>query len=554
MKISNTTKHQTNFIFVLGGVASGIGKGIATAVAGALLRCCDFNIRIKKLDPYLNVDPGTMNPLQHGEVFVTGDGLETDMDLGHYERFTGVQSTSDDNVTSGKIYATLLGNERSGEYLGSTVQIVPHLTGLIKKFILKNTENLDFALCEIGGTVGDCEALPFLEAIREFKQEIGKGRAMFIYVSPLPRLFEGELKTKPTQHAVRSLRSCGINPDVLLCRYDGDISNETIDKIAFTCGVPQSRIIPAANCDNIYLLPINYNNAGLSNAILDHFCIKTTPNLSKWVEIQNLIASKVGNIEIAVIGKYIGAPDAYCSLVEAIRHAALRLRINANVVIREAIDFEGSESEIALSSLKSYSGIIIAGGFGSRGINGKIATIKYARNNKIPLFGICLGAQLMCIEYASSILNLGSDVGSKEFGEYKHNIVVPLRECVSETTTWPFIVKIGNDSYPIRLGNYHCCILSNTKAMEAYQESSVIERHRHRYEINDKYSKQFEENGLHISGRAKMNDLIEIVEIKDHPWAVGVQFHPELLSSPINPHPLFLSFIKASIQLGDSCL
>lgn len=548
---SDFCSSHTKFIFVFGGVASGIGKGIASAVSAALLQCCDFKVKIRKLDPYLNLDPGTMNPLQHGEVFVTGDGLETDMDLGHYERFTGIPSNSDDNVTSGKIYATLLQNERSGQYLGATVQIVPHLTSLIKEFITKNTFEYDFVLCEIGGTVGDCEALPFLETVRELQQDIGKHRTMCLFVSPLPRLFQSELKTKPTQHAVRFLRSCGISPDVLLCRHDGQsLDEDIVKKIAFTCGLQKLQVIPAGNVKNIYLLPMIYNNAGLTKAILSHFNLsQVRPNLKRWMELQLLdMQPKAQSLNIAIVGKYIGMPDAYCSLIEAVKHAALKILIDLNIEIIEATDLELSDEDFTVEKkLLKFSGIIIAGGFGNRGIAGKIAAIRWARENNVPTFGICLGAQLIAIEFAENVIGIRGAT-SREFSDGENNIVIALKDCDGiSLKNWPFVIKVGDESFPIRLGNYSCEIQEKTLAHQIYQTQLTVERHRHRYEINPQYKEILEKHGLLVSGKSKETGLAEIIELNTHPWAIGVQFHPELKSNPLDPHPLFVAFLNASL-------
>ena len=541
---------MARFIFITGGVVSSLGKGLASASLGALLQARGYRVRLRKLDPYLNVDPGTMNPNQHGEVFVTDDGAETDLDLGHYERFTGVNARRSDSVTTGQIYSTLLTKERRGDYLGGTVQVIPHVTDLIKEFILKDTDGEDFVLCEIGGTVGDIEGLPFLEAIRQLGYELGRERVMYVHLTLVPYIAAAkELKTKPTQHSVKELRSIGIQPDILLCRADREIPISERRKIALFCNIREESVIQALDVNSIYEVPQRYSEQGFDRQVLKSFGIedKGAPDLSKWNDILGRIQNAKGEVTVAMVGKYTGIGDAYKSLCEALDHAGIANQTRVNV---RWIDASGFEKEDISKALGDVDAILVPGGFGERGVGGKLAAIKFARENKKPYLGICFGMQLAVIEYARNVLGI-ADATSTEFAPYTDKdgkgplvglMTEWLRGNVMETRR-----SDGDLGGTMRLGAYDCTIANGSIAAQAYSTDHISERHRHRYEVNMAYRDMLEGAGLTFSGLSPSGLLPEIVEMKDHPWFVGVQFHPELKSRPFSPHPLFASFIKAAL-------
>ena len=532
-------------IFVTGGVVSSLGKGIVTASLASLLRSRGIKLKIRKLDPYLNVDPGTMSPYQHGEVYVTDDGYETDLDLGHYERFTDIICTKNDSISSGKIYSSILSKERKGEYLGSTVQVIPHVTEEIKHFIKKSTNKDDVIICEIGGTVGDIESLPFLEAIRQFKNENHRD-TLLIHLTLLPYIeTSGEVKTKPTQHSVRELLNSGIQPDIIVCRSNKKIRKEEIQKISLFCNVPSDSVIPSYDVESIYQVPNLLSKSRLDNLVIKKLHIKSPKkkDLTKWINFEILESRTKEDINIFIIGKYVHLKDSYKSLYEAIYHAGVHNK--ANVVIKW-LDSETINSKNISELLKSACGILIPGGFGNRGINGKIEAIKFARANQIPFLGICLGMQLSIIEFAKNVLKI-KNAGSSEFGNYKNNLI-------SLMTEWDFQnkkIKRTKDvdlGATMRLGSYPCHIKNNSLASKIYKSKLIKERHRHRYEVNPKFRFQLEKKGLIFSGFSKDKKLLEIIENKNHKWFLGVQFHPELNSKPFKPHPIFLSFIKNSLD------
>ena len=537
---------MTRFVFITGGVVSSLGKGISSAALGALLQARGFKVRLRKLDPYLNVDPGTMSPIQHGEVFVTDDGAETDLDLGHYERFTGVSARRGDNVTTGRIYSTVIARERRGDYLGATVQVIPHVTDAIKEFISADVDDMDFILCEIGGTVGDIESLPFLEAIRQKGNELGKERAMFIHLTLLPHLSAaGELKTKPTQHSVRELQSVGIQADLLLCRSDRIIPAEARRKIALFCNVAEQRVISAPDVSTIYEVPLVYHEQGFDVEVCRHFGIDVAgePDLSRWRGIVGRIKKPEGEVSIAVVGKYTSLPDAYKSLAEALSHGGIANNVRVNM---NWIDSETFETEDAIHRLEEVQGILVPGGFGERGSEGKVAAVKFAREHRVPYFGICFGMQMAVIEGARNLADIAG-AGSTEFGPTPDEIVGLLTEWkrgeAVETR------NVGSDlGGSMRLGAYKCVLDPGSLVAEIYSETVIEERHRHRYEVNIDYLARLEAAGLRFSGMSPDGELPEIVELPDHPWFVGVQFHPELKSKPFAPHPLFTSFIKAAVD------
>jgi CTP synthase len=543
---------SARFIFITGGVVSSLGKGLASASLGALLQAQGYRVRLRKLDPYLNVDPGTMNPIQHGEVFVTDDGAETDLDLGHYERFTGVNARRSDSVTTGQIYSTLLTKERRGDYLGGTVQVIPHVTDLIKEFILKDTEQEDFVLCEIGGTVGDIEGLPFLEAIRQLGYELGRERVMYVHLTLVPYIAAAkELKTKPTQHSVKELRSIGIQPDILLCRADREIPLSERRKIALFCNIREEAVIQALDVGSIYEVPKRYSEQGFDRQVLKSFGIADkhgTPDLSKWDEILNRIQNPKGEVTVAIVGKYTGIGDAYKSLSEAIDHAGIANQLRVHV---RWVDAAGFEKEDVAKTLADVDAILVPGGFGERGVNGKLAAITYARENNKPYLGICFGMQLAVIEFARNVLGM-KDAASTEFGPYTDkNGKGPLVGLMTEWLRGNMLEtrrQDGDLGGTMRLGAYDCEIAKGSLAEEAYSSSHISERHRHRYEVNIQYREEFEEKGLVFSGMSPGGQLPEIVEMKKHPWFIGVQFHPELKSRPFAPHPLFAAFIKAAFK------
>ena len=545
---------MARFIFITGGVVSSLGKGLASASLGALLQARGYKVRLRKLDPYLNVDPGTMNPNQHGEVFVTDDGAETDLDLGHYERFTGVNARRSDSVTTGQIYSTLLTKERRGDYLGGTVQVIPHVTDLIKEFILKDTDGEDFILCEIGGTVGDIEGLPFLEAIRQLGYELGRQRVMYVHLTLVPYIAAAkELKTKPTQHSVKELRSIGIQPDILLCRADREIPVSERRKIALFCNIREDAVIQALDVESIYEVPKRYSEQGFDMQVLKSFGIedKGAPDLSKWDDILGRIHNTKGEATVAIVGKYTGLGDAYKSLSEALDHAGIANQARVHV---RWIDASGFEKEDVAAALSDVDAILVPGGFGERGVNGKLAAIAYARENKKPYLGICFGMQLAVIEFARNVSGI-ADATSTEFGTYNDSEGKgPLVGLMTEWMRGNVLETRRHDGDlggTMRLGAYDCTIAEGSLAQEIYSGTQITERHRHRYEVNMGYREQLEKGGLTFSGLSPSGHLPEIVELKGHPWFVGVQFHPELKSRPFAPHPLFASFIKAALNKSE---
>ena len=537
---------KAKYIFITGGVVSSLGKGISSAALGALLQARGYSVRLRKLDPYINVDPGTMSPYQHGEVFVTDDGAETDLDLGHYERFTGVPATKSDNITTGKIYQKVIQKERTGDYLGSTVQVIPHITDAIKEFISKDIGNCDFVLVEIGGTVGDIESLPFLEAIRQFGNEEGRSRSMYVHLTLIPYIeTSNEQKTKPTQHSVRELREIGIQPNILLCRCDRTIEKNEKEKIALFCNVSPEQVIQGIDVQNIYNVPIVYNGEGLDTQVLKYFSIKKKKkiNLKHWEKIIFRMKSPKRNIKVGIVGKYTDFPDAYKSLSEAIVHGSLTNRSEAKIVW---INSENLKTHNIEDNLSELDGIIVPGGFGERGIKGKLLTIAFARNNNIPFLGICLGLQLAIIEFAQNVLDL-KGANSSEFGKCEE----PVIGLLTEWNKGKEKIKrnlASDKGGTMRLGSYPCNLIKGTVAHSIYKRNKIQERHRHRYEVNSKYEKKFNAAGLYFSGKSPDGKLPEIIEIKNHNWFLGVQFHPELKSRPFKPHPIFKSFIGACIR------
>ena len=534
---------MARYVFVTGGVVSSIGKGLSSASLAALLQLRGFNVRIRKLDPYLNVDPGTMNPFQHGEVFVTDDGAETDLDLGHYERFTGISATQSDNITTGGIYSDIIKKERKGDYLGGTVQVVPHVTDRIKKFISHDIKNEDFVICEIGGTVGDIESLPFLEAIRQFSNDTEKKNSLFIHLTLVPYLkASGELKTKPTQHSVKELRSLGIQPDIIICRSEKKIPVAERKKISLFCNVNIENVIETVDVRTIYEAPISFHKEKLDDRVLSYFNIKSKkiPNLTKWKNITTKVLNTTKNVNIGVVGKYVNLKDAYKSLDEALTHGGIANNLKVNL---SRIDSEHLKSQNLKSALKDVSGILIPGGFGKRGSEGKIAAIKYARLNNIPFFGICFGMQMAIIEAARNLLNI-KNASSSEFGNNCTPVVGLLEEWQKGKERFKGSEKdLGGT---MRLGSYDAILKSNSLIYKIYSMKKIKERHRHRYEVNIKYKDEFEKKGLIFSALSPDGLLPEIIELKNHPWFVGVQFHPEFKSRPFTPHPLFSSFVKAA--------
>ena len=537
---------MTRFIFITGGVVSSLGKGLASAALGALLQARGFKVRLRKLDPYLNVDPGTMSPFQHGEVYVTDDGAETDLDLGHYERFTGVASRQSDNVTAGRIYSTVISRERHGDYLGATVQVIPHVTDAIKEFITADCEDADFLLCEIGGTVGDIESLPFLEAIRQMGNELGRERTMYVHLTLVPYIATaGELKTKPTQHSVKELLSVGIQPDGLLCRSDREIPYAERRKIAQFCNVREEAVIQALDVDTIYQVPISYHEQGFDELVCRHFGLDQgrKPDLSRWTEIVERVRSPEGEVKIGVVGKYTHLQDSYKSLSEALVHGGISNNVRVNL---DWIEAEIFETEGAVQKLDDVNGILVPGGFGERGTEGKIAAVKFAREHKVPYFGICFGMQMAVIEVARNLAGI-SGAGSTEFGATEKPVVGLLTEWMrgDELERRNAEDNLGGT---MRLGAYECHLAPDSRVAGIYDTPVISERHRHRYEVNINYQEDLESVGLMFSGLSPDKELPEIVELRDHPWFIGVQFHPELRSKPFDPHPLFSSFIEAAVN------
>ena len=534
---------MARYVFVTGGVVSSLGKGLSSASLASLLQLRGFKVRVRKLDPYLNVDPGTMNPFQHGEVFVTDDGAETDLDIGHYERFTGISATQSDNITTGGIYSDIIKKERRGDYLGGTVQVVPHVTDRIKKFISQDVKNEDFIICEIGGTVGDIESLPFLEAIRQFSNDVGKKDSLFIHLTLVPYLkASGELKTKPTQHSVKELRSLGIQPDIIICRSEREIPNNERKKISLFCNVPIDNVIETVDVRTIYEAPISFHKEKLDDRVLSYFNMKSkkSPNLSKWKDITSRVLNPKKDVTIGIIGKYVDLKDAYKSLDEALIHGGISNNVKVNL---KRIDSENLKPENVKSLLNDVTGVLIPGGFGKRGTEGKIAAIKYARLNHIPFFGICFGMQMAVIEAARNLLNI-KDASTSEFGNNCTPVVGLLEEWQKGEKKIKGTKK--NLGGTMRLGLYDAILKNNSLISKIYSEKKIKERHRHRYEVNIKYKNDFEKKGLIFSALSPDGSLPEIIELRDHPWFVGVQFHPEFKSRPFTPHPLFSSFVKAA--------
>jgi len=534
---------MARYVFVTGGVVSSLGKGLSSASLASLLQLRGFKVRIRKLDPYLNVDPGTMNPFQHGEVYVTDDGAETDLDIGHYERFTGISATRSDNITTGGIYSDIIKKERKGDYLGGTVQVVPHVTDRIKKFISQNVKKEDFIICEIGGTVGDIESLPFLEAIRQFSNDIGRENSLFIHLTLVPYLkASGELKTKPTQHSVKELRSLGIQPDIIICRSEKNIPKEERKKISLFCNVDFKNVIETIDVKTIYEAPISFHKEKLDERVLSYFNVKTKkiPNLSKWRKITSNVLGSRKDVNIGIIGKYVNLKDAYKSLDEALTHGGISNNLKVKLT---RIDSENLKVENVKSSLKNVTGVLIPGGFGKRGSEGKIAAIKYARLNNIPFFGICFGMQMAVIEAARNILKI-KDASTSEFGNNCTPVVGLLEEWLKGNKIYKG--SKNNLGGTMRLGLYDAILKNNSLISKIYAMKKISERHRHRYEVNIKYKEEFEKKGLIFSAMSPDGMLPEIIELKNHPWFIGVQFHPEFKSRPFTPHPLFSSFIKAA--------
>ncbi|HUZ65808.1 MAG TPA: CTP synthase [Acetobacteraceae bacterium] len=538
---------MTRFVFITGGVVSSLGKGIAAAALGALLQARGYRVRLRKLDPYLNVDPGTMSPYQHGEVFVTDDGAETDLDLGHYERFTGVHATRADNATTGRIYAEVIAKERRGQYLGATVQVIPHITDAIKEAVLRATDDLDFALIEIGGTVGDIESLPFLEAIRQLGNELGPERAMFVHLTLVPYIpSAGELKTKPTQHSVKELLNVGIQPQMLLCRCDRPIPDNERRKIALFCNVRPEAVIPALDVDTIYDVPNSYHAEGMDREVLRHFGLPHAqePDLSRWQDIVATVRAPEGEVRIAIVGKYTNLLDSYKSLNEALAHGGIANRVKVRI---DWMDSQIFEQPDAVQRLEGVQGILVPGGFGERGTEGKIAAVRFARERRVPFFGICFGMQMAVIEAARNLADL-PDASSTEFGPCPTPVVGLLTEWARGNEV-ERRAEGGDLGGTMRLGAYPALLAEGSLVRAVYDDApNIEERHRHRYEVNIHYRQQLEEAGLSFSGMSPDGVLPEIIEYPDHPWFIGVQYHPELKSKPFDPHPLFCGFIGAAVR------
>ena len=538
---------MARYIFVTGGVVSSLGKGLSSASLAYLLKSQGYKVRLRKMDPYLNVDPGTMSPFQHGEVFVTDDGAETDLDLGHYERFTNISAKKNDNITTGRIYSEIISKERKGDYLGKTVQVIPHVTDRIKQFIKKDIKDEDFVICEIGGTVGDIESLPFLEAIRQFSNDTGKEKTLFIHLTLVPFLKSSdEIKTKPTQHSVKELRSIGIQPDIVICRSQHPIPLDQRKKISLFCNIPIERVIETVDVKTIYEAPISFCKEGLDKQVLQYFKIKPKKkvDLKPWKNVTKIVTSKnLNEVKIGIIGKYVDLKDAYKSLDEALVHGGIYNNVKINLI---RIDSEKLKIFEVKKKLRGLSGILIPGGFGKRGTEGKIACINFARKQKIPFLGICFGMQMAIIEFARNELNI-KNAGSSEFD----NKCTPVIGLIEEWNKDGRIFKGTSKSLggTMRLGIYPAKLQHNSLIKNIYKKSKIYERHRHRYEVNNYLKKNFEKKGMIFSGISPDNKLPEIIELKDHPWFIGVQFHPEFKSRPLDPHPLFLSFIEAAKQI-----
>jgi CTP synthase len=541
---------MARYIFITGGVVSSLGKGLASAALGALLQARGYSVRLRKLDPYLNVDPGTMSPFEHGEVFVTDDGAETDLDLGHYERFTGVAARRTDSVSSGRIYSNVLEKERRGDYLGRTIQVIPHVTNEIKDFLKFGEDEVDFMLCEIGGTVGDIEGLPFFEAIRQFGQDKPRGQCIYVHLTLLPYMAaSGELKTKPTQHSVKELRSIGIAPDVLVCRSEMPIPPKEREKLALFCNVRPEAVIAAQDLRSIYEAPLAYHKEGLDQAVLDAFMISPAPkpNLSKWEDVVDRIHNAEGEVKVAIVGKYTQLEDAYKSIAEALTHGGIANRVKVRA---EWIDSERLDKEVDIAPLlEGYNAIVVPGGFGERGTEGKIRAAHFARERQVPYLGICLGMQMAVVEASRNLLGL-TDAGSEEFDReagaqrYTH-VIYHLKEWLEGNRTIKREVS-DDKGGTMRLGAYNATLVAGSQAAAIYDTTSISERHRHRYEVDIAYRDKLEESGLKFAGLSPDGRLPEIVEIPGHPWFIGVQFHPELKSKPFAPHPLFADFVRAA--------
>ena len=544
---------MAKYIFITGGVVSSLGKGLASAALGALLQARGYSVRLRKLDPYLNVDPGTMSPFEHGEVFVTDDGAETDLDLGHYERFTGVAASNTDSISSGRIYSTVLEKERRGDYLGRTIQVIPHVTDEIKEFLKINEADVDFMLCEIGGTVGDIEGLPFFEAIRQFGQDKPRGECIYVHLTLLPYITaSGELKTKPTQHSVKELRSIGIAPDVLVCRSERPIPKKEREKLALFCNVRSDCVISAQDLKSIYEAPLAYHSEGLDKAVLDAFGISPTtqPNLKRWEDVYDRIFNAEGELKVAIVGKYTQLEDAYKSVAEALTHAGIanRVKVKISWVDAEAFDLIPAEP-----FLEGFDAILVPGGFGERGTEGMIKAARFARERDIPYLGICLGMQMAVVEASRNLANI-KNAGSEEFDDKKKKnrftyVVYHLKEWVQGNSK---VKRKEHDDKggTMRLGAYNAKLRAGSKVAQIYGNLLIEERHRHRYEVDIKFRNELEKLGLMFSGMSPDDLLPEIIELEDHPWFIGVQFHPELKSKPFNPHPLFSDFIKTTKMIS----
>ncbi len=537
---------MARYVFITGGVVSSLGKGLASAALGALLQARGYRVRLRKLDPYLNVDPGTMSPYQHGEVFVTDDGAETDLDLGHYERFTGRPATRQDNITTGRIYQEILAKERRGDYLGATIQVIPHVTNAIKEFVLEGNEGFDFVLVEIGGTVGDIEGLPFLEAIRQLGNELPRRHAIYIHLTLLPFIpSSGELKTKPTQHSVKELRSIGIQPDILLCRTDRGIPRDERRKLSLFCNVRESAVIEARDVDNIYAVPEAYHAEGLDSELLDAFGIvpTQTPELDRWRLINERVRNPEGAVTIAVVGKYTGLKDAYKSLIEALSHGGIANKVKVNL---DWIESEVFEREDPAPFLEHVNGILVPGGFGQRGAEGKIRAAQFARERRVPYFGICFGMQMAVVEAARNLCGI-EEANSTEFGPTSAPVVGLMTEWLRGNALEKRRAD-GDLGGTMRLGAYPARLQPGSHVAAIYGATEISERHRHRYEVNTNYKGRLEQRGMRFSGMSPDGILPEIIEYQDHPWFIGVQFHPELKSRPFAPHPLFSSFVEAAVE------
>jgi CTP synthase len=537
---------MARYIFITGGVVSSLGKGLASAALGALLQARGYKVRLRKLDPYLNVDPGTMSPYQHGEVFVTDDGAETDLDLGHYERFTGRPATRHDNITTGRIYQDILARERRGDYLGATIQVIPHVTNAIKEFIREGNDGFDFVLCEIGGTVGDIEGLPYFEAIRQLGNDLPRNHAIYIHLTLMPFIpSAGELKTKPTQHSVKELRSIGIQPDILLCRTDRPIPESERRKLALFCNVRESAVIEARDVDNIYAVPEAYSAEGLDAEVLASFGVepRQSPELERWRLINERVRNPEGDVTIAIVGKYTGMKDAYKSLIEALSHGGIANKVKVNL---DWIESEVFESKDAAPLLEHVNGILVPGGFGQRGAEGKIRAAQFARERHVPYFGICFGMQMAVLEAARNLCGI-EDANSTEFGATPEPVVGLMTEWLKGNELQKRTAS-GDLGGTMRLGAYDAVLTRGSRVSQIYGTNEISERHRHRYEVNTAYKGRLEQRGMRFSGMSPDGILPEIIEYEDHPWFIGVQFHPELKSRPFDPHPLFSSFIGAAVE------